>query len=214
MSPKPKRRGLGDVLFGRNRGKVLGLLLGNPDRSYYLREIAAAIGTKPGTIAPELALLDRLGLLVSKRIGNQLFYRADQESPIFKELQALVAKTGGIFQLLGSALEKLSSRIDCAFVFGSFARQEETTHSDVDLLVIGRVELDDVLAQLQSVEKQIQRPINPTVYSPEDFSAKVGGGSHFVTAILRGAKVFIVGDENELRRVSRQQPSEARTTNG
>ena len=203
MALRTKKRGLGEVLFGRNRGKILALLLGHPDQCYYLREIAAAIGTKPGTIAPELAQLTDLGVLVSNRVGNQVFYRANQESPTFQDLKALVAKTVGLFQLLRSALEKLSDQIDCSFVFGSFAKQEETTRSDVDLMVIGQVELDDVLAQLETVEKQIQRPINPTVYSPEDFRSKVASSSHFVAAILRGPKVFILGNENELRRISR-----------
>jgi predicted nucleotidyltransferase len=200
MALIPKKMGLGDVLFGRNRGRVLGLLFGNSDQSYYLRQIAAAVGIRPGTIAPELALLTDLGLLVSKRVGNQVFYRANQESPVFPELKTLVAKTVGVFQLLRSALEPLSDRIQLAFVYGSLAKREETAQSDVDLMVVGQVELDEVLARLQAVEKQIQRPINPTVYSSEDFQTKLASGSHFVTSILRGPKVFIVEDENELGR--------------
>jgi predicted nucleotidyltransferase len=143
-------------------------------------------------------LLTDLGLLVSKRVGKQVFYRANQESPVFPELKTLVAKTVGVFQLLREALEPLSDRIQLAFVYGSLAKQEETAQSDVDLMVVGQVKLDEVLARLQAVEKQIQRSINPTVYSSEDFQAKLARGSHFVTSILRGSKVFIVGDENEL----------------
>ncbi len=210
MSSKPKKMGLGDVLFGRNRGRVLGLLFGNSDQSYYLRQIAAAVGTKPGTIAPELALLSDLGLLVSTRVGNQVFYRANQENPIFPDLKTLVAKTVGVFQLLRSALEPLSNRIQLAFVYGSLAKREETAQSDVDLMVVGDVELEDVLAQIQAVEKQIQRPINPTVYSSEEFKAKLTSGSHFVSSVLRGPKVFIVGDENEFGRFGGQQAPETR----
>ena len=126
--------------------------------------------------------------------------RANQESPVFPELKTLVAKTVGVFQLLRSALEPLSDRIQLAFVYGSLAKQEETALSDVDLMVVGQVELDEVLARLHAVEKQIQRPINPTVSSSEDFQTKLASGSHFVTSILRGPKLFIVGDENELGR--------------
>ncbi len=200
MAVKPKKMGLGDVLFGRNRGRVFGLLFGNPDQSYYLRQIAAAVGTKPGTIAPELALLTDLGLLVSTRVGNQVFYKANQQNPIYPELRLLVAKTVGVFQLLRLAMEPLADRIALAFVYGSLAKGEETAQSDVDLMVVGQVELEDVLARLQIVEKQIQRPINPTVYSSEEFKSKRASGSHFVTSVLRGPKIFIVGDENELGR--------------
>jgi len=202
MPVRPKKTGLGDVLFGRNRGRVLGLLLGNSDQSYYLRQIAAAVGAKPGTIAPELALLADLGLLVSTRVGNQVFYKANQENPIFPELKTLVAKTVGVFQLLRSALEPLADRIELAFVYGSLAKREETAQSDVDLMVVGHVELEEVLARVQTVEKQIQRPINPTVYSPEEFKAKLANGSHFVTSVLRGPKVFVIGDEHEFGRIS------------
>lgn len=198
---RPKKTGLGDVLFGRNRGKVLELLLGNPDESFYLRQIAAAIGTQPGTVAPELALLTDLGLLVSHRIGKRLFYRANQQSAIFPELKTLLAKTVGVFQLLRSALEPLAGRIQLAFVYGSLARREETTQSDVDLMVVGQVELEEVLARLQKVEKLIQRPINPTVYSSEEFRAKLASGNHFVKSVVRGPKVVIVGDEDEFGRL-------------
>lgn len=211
MVSKPKKTGLGDVLFGRNRGKILGLLFGNPDHSYYLRQIAAAVGTKAGTIAPELALLRDLGLLLSSRVGNQVFYKANQKSPIFSELKSLVAKTVGVFQLLRSALEPVADRIEYAFVYGSFARNDETSQSDVDLLIVGQIELEEVLAELQAVEKQIQRPINPTVYSSEDFRAKVANSNHFLSSVLRGAKVFIIGNEDELRKINRQQPPETRT---
>lgn len=198
---RPKKTGLGDVLFGRNRGRVLELLFGNPDQSYYLRQIAAAIGTQPGTVAPELALLTDLGLLVSHRIGKRLFYRVNQQSAIFPELKTLLAKTVGVFQLLRSALEPLADRIQFAFVYGSLARREETAQSDVDLMVVGQVELEEVLARLQKVEKLIQRPINPTVYSLEEFRAKLASGNHFVKSVVRGPKVVIVGDEDEFGRL-------------
>ena len=201
MGSKPKKAGLGDVLFGRNRGKVLGLLFGNAERSYYLRQIAAAIGTKPGTIAPELSLLTDLGLLISNRVGNQVFYRANQESPIFPELKTLIAKTVGLFQLLRSVLQPLSGQIQLAFVYGSFAKQEETSQSDVDLMVVGDVGLEDILGRVQKIEKQIQRPINPAVFSAKEFRAKLISGSHFLSSVVRSPKVFIVGDENELRRL-------------
>jgi len=198
---RPKKRGLGDVLFGRNRGRILELLFGNPEQFYYLRQIAAAIGTQPGTVAPELALLTDLGLLVSHRIGKRLFYRANQQSAIFPELKTLLAKTVGVFQLLRSALEPLADRIQLAFVYGSLARREETAQSDVDLMVVGQVELEEVLARLQKVEQQIQRPINPTLYSSKEFRAKLASGNHFVKSVVRGPKVVIVGDEHEFGRL-------------
>lgn len=194
MRRRPKKINVGDVLFGRNRGKALALLFANPDAEYYLRQIAAAIGVQPGTIAPELSLLDDLELLISRRVGNLLFYKVNRQSPIFSELQSLVAKTVGIFHLLGSALKNVAASIDFAFVYGSFAKREERAGSDIDLLVVGKVELENVLAALQPIENQILRPINPTVYSRKEFKANLASGNYFISTITRGPKVFVVGD--------------------
>ena len=110
-------------------------------------------------------------------------------------------KTVGVFSVLRSALRSLSKQIVVAFVYGSVAREEETTHSDVDLVVVGKATLDEVLSRLSTVEKSIGRPINPTVYSVAEFKSKLASGNHFLTAVLKGQKVFLVGDEDELRKV-------------
>ena len=88
-----------------------------------------------------------------------------------------------------------------AFVYGSVAREQETSHSDFDLMVVGKATLDEILSRLSTVEKSIGRPINPTVYSVEEFKSKLASGNHFLTAVLRGQKIFLLGDEDELRKV-------------
>jgi len=88
-----------------------------------------------------------------------------------------------------------------AFVYGSVARKEETAQSDVDLLVVGKATLDEVLSRLSNVEKSIGRPINPTVYSVAEFKSRLASGNHFLAAVLKGQKVFLLGDEDELRKV-------------
>jgi len=100
-----------------------------------------------------------------------------------------------------SALQPLSKRIVVAFVYGSVAREEETAQSDVDLMIVGKATLDEILSRLSTVEKSIGRPINPTVYSVEEFKAKLASGNHFLTAVLKGQKEFLLGDEDELRKV-------------
>jgi predicted nucleotidyltransferase len=116
-------------------------------------------------------------------------------------VQALVNKTVGIFSILQAALHPLSKRIVVAFVYGSVAREEETTQSDVDLMVVGKATLDEVLSRLSPVEKSIGRPINPTVYSIAEFKSKIASGNHFLNAVVKGQKVFLVGDDDELGKV-------------
>src|SRR5437868_15406281 len=116
-------------------------------------------------------------------------------------MQALVNKTIGIFSALQSALHPLAKRVLVAFVYGSVARKQETAQSDVDLMVVGKVTLDEVLSRLSTVEKGIGRSINPTVYSVAEFKSKFASGNHFLTSVLKGQKVFLLGDEDELRKM-------------
>jgi predicted nucleotidyltransferase len=193
---------MADVLFGKARGAILALLYGHPDESFYYRQITRQLNqVSVGTVQRELDTLSRLGLVARSTVGNQVFYQANRDHPIFMELRALVAKTAGAFQVLRSALEPLAKRIDLAFVYGSMARQQEKAESDVDLLIVGEVTLEEVLVRLTDVELALGRPVNPTVYSEPEFRSKIKGGNHFLNSVTRGEKVFLIGDEDELRKV-------------
>jgi predicted nucleotidyltransferase len=193
--------GLADLLFGRTRGAILALLFGHADQSFYTRQIAREVDASVGAVQRELENLSKVGLIVRNSVGSQVFYQANRDAPIFREMHGLVNKTVGIFSVLRSALHPLAKRVLVAFVYGSVAREEETAQSDVDLLVVGKATLEEVLSRLSTVEKSIRRPINPTVYSVAEFKSKLASGNHFLTAVLKGQKVFLLGDEDELRKV-------------
>ena len=194
---------MADVLFGRIRGAVLALLYGHADQSFFTRQIARQADASVGAVQRELENLVKVGLIVRSSLGNQVFYRANREAPIFSEMRALVNKTVGVFGVLRSALQPLSKRIAVAFLYGSIARQEETAQSDIDLMIIGEIKLEDVLARLSNLETALGRPVNPTVYSITEFKSKLASGNHFVNAVLEGKKAFLLGDENELRKMGR-----------
>ena len=192
----------GDLLFGQTRGRVLALLYGVPDETFFVRQIARQVETSVGTVQRELALLADAGLIKRSAVGSQVFYQANQEHPEFPELRALLAKTTGVFQMLKAALAPLSSRISVAFVYGSVARGEEKAASDIDLMVIGAITLDEVLDAVVPVEKQLRRPVNPTIYSLDDVRARLREGNHFLQSLKKSKKVFLIGDEDEFRKVS------------
>jgi predicted nucleotidyltransferase len=203
---------LGDVLFGKGRGSILGLLYGHPDQSFYYRQITRQLtAVSVGTVQRELEILSQLGLIDRSALGNQVFYQANRKHPVFTELRALLKKTVGAFQLLRSALAPLGRHISLAFVYGSMARQEEKGDSDIDLMIIGRVTLERVLERLAEVEGSLGRPINPTIYFPAEFKTKLASGNHFLNSVVRGEKVLLIGDENELRKLGGQRLVEART---
>ena len=201
-----------DVLFGKGRGAILGLLYEHPDRSFYYRQLTRELkGLSVGTLQRELDTLSQLGLVERSAVGKQVFYRANRNHPIFPELRALVAKTVGAIPTLRSALAPMANRISVAFVYGSMARGEERAESDIDLLIVGKAELEDVIARLGNIEASLRRPVNPTVYSPAEFRAKLTTGNHFLNSVVRGHKVFLIGDEDELIKVGGIRLAESRT---
>jgi len=107
-------------------------------------------------------------------------------------------KTVGLIDVLCEALEPFTDRIDWAFVYGSMARSEELASSDVDLMIIGRVGLADIATALRQAEGRLNRPVNPTLYSREEFATKLAAGHAFLRAVLDGEKLFILGDPHEL----------------
>jgi predicted nucleotidyltransferase len=196
-----KSRGLGGALFGSTRGAVLALLFGRAQQSFYTRQIARKVDASVGAVQRELETLARIGLIVRTSSGNQVFYQANSSSPVFSEMRGLINKTVGAFSVLRSAFEPLSKRIAVAFVYGSTARQEETAQSDIDVMAIGSVKLEEVLSRLSGVETVLGRPVNPTVYSIAEFKSKLASRNHFVNSVLKGNKAFLLGNEDELRKV-------------
>jgi uncharacterized protein len=194
---------LADFLFGRTRGAVLALLYGRADQSFYTRQIAREVDASIGTVHREPENLSKVGLIARNSVGNQVFYQANREAPIFPEMRALVNKTIGVVSVLRSALQVLSKPIAVAFVYGSLAREEETAQSDIDLMVVGDAALDEVLSRIAAVESVIGRPIHPTVYPVAEFRSTLASGNHFVNSVLKGKKVFLLGDEDELLKVGR-----------
>ncbi len=188
-------------MFGQTRGRILAVLFGSPDGAFFLRQIARNVDVSVGSVQRELKTLTEAGITLRNQTGNQVFYRANRGHPLYPELHALIAKTLGVFHLVSAALWPLADRIQYAFVYGSFARGEETAGSDIDLLVIGSVTLDDLLERLASVELSLRRPINPSIYSLEEWTAKLRDGHHFLNAIQKGKTVFLIGDEHEFRQI-------------
>jgi predicted nucleotidyltransferase len=192
---------LGNLLFGQTRGRILSTLYGTPDEAFFVRQIARSVDVSVGTVQRELTTLADAGLILRARTGNQVFYRANRDHPAYAELHALLAKTAGVFHQLAEALSSLAKRIQFAFVYGSFARGEENAESDIDLMIVGSVTLDELLEQLAPVERALHRPVNPTVYSLKELRAKLQADNHFLKAIQRGKNIFLIGDEHEFRQL-------------
>jgi predicted nucleotidyltransferase len=191
---------LSNALFSKVQQRVLGLIFGQPGRSFYTSEIIRNVQSGTGAVERELSRLQRSGLVSVERIGNQKHYRANHQSPIFSELQSLVIKTVALIEPLRRSLEPYSDKIKTAFVYGSVAKGTDTASSDIDLMAIGdELSYSELYAALQSVEEALGRKISPTFLSPKDWRRKAAEKGSFVSKIKILPKIFIFGSENDLQ---------------
>jgi predicted nucleotidyltransferase len=189
------------ALFPTVRGEVLAATLTQPNKWWYLSELAQFLGTRPSSLQRDLRALVDGGVLQQRREGARAYFKADTRSPFFSDLHGVVEKTAGLLPSVQRLLEPFDTGIDVAFVYGSIARGEERATSDVDLLVIGSVGLAELAPLLRDVEKQLGREVNATCYSLSEFKKKAVGGDHFLSEVLRSPKQFVKGDQRNMDEV-------------
>jgi predicted nucleotidyltransferase len=190
---------LADVLFSKVQQRLLALLFGNPQRSFYSNELIELAESGKGAVQRELERLSAVGLLTVSRRGNQKHYQVNTGAPIYSELRGLVLKTFGLADVLRAALAPLAGAIEAAFVYGSIARQEDTASSDVDLMVISpTLTHGELFAALEEASVALGRTINPTVYSPEELRIRIRENNSFVIRVLDQPKIWILGGADEL----------------
>ena len=199
MGNELKKMTISDALFSSTRQRVLGLLFGHPERSFYTTEIVRRVRSGTGAVERELSRFQRSGLLSVSKIGNQKHYRANPDSPVFAELCGLVLKTVGLAEPLRAALAPHAKKIDAAFVYGSVASRTDTARSDIDVMVIGAdLSYADLYAAFQQAETVLGRKVNPTFLSPDDWKRKLGRKDSFVDKISTQPKIFLYGSEAQL----------------
>jgi predicted nucleotidyltransferase len=190
---------LADALFPKVRQRVLAVLFGRPDRSYYANEVIALAQSGTGAVQRELADLSAAGLLTVSKLGNQKHYQANASTPVFTELRLLVLKTTGLANVLRAALAPLATQIDAAFIYGSVARQQDTAQSDVDVMIVSStLAYGEVFGALESATGSLGRKVNPTLYTPNDWTRRIEQDSAFVTRVGRQPKIWLIGNEARL----------------
>lgn len=190
---------LASALFSATQQRVLGLLFGQPDRSFYATEIIKLSGAGSGATQRELTRLEAFGLVTTSRIGNQKHFQANAASPVFTELVGIVAKTVGVAMPLADALQPYTKKIRAAFIYGSVAKKSDTAMSDIDLMIIAdKLEYADVFEALTHAEARLGRAINPTVQSLTLWKKKLATKNAFTVKVNALPKIFVVGDEAAL----------------
>lgn len=191
-----------EALFTKTQQRVLGVLFGQPHRSFYANEIIELAQSGSGAVQRELARLQASRLLTVQKIGNQKHYQANPDAPIYEELRGIVMKTFGVADVLRNALIPLWPLIEVAFIYGSLAKGTEHAGSDVDLMVIGSLPSNvQLLELLLPTHALLGRVVNPTLYTSAEFSQRVQVGKSFIIRVLEQPKVFVKGNEHDISRI-------------
>jgi predicted nucleotidyltransferase len=173
---------------------VLGLLYGKPDDTFYANQVCRIAALGKGTVMRELERLHKAGVIVMTKQGNQTHYRANPHCPIYKELLGIIRKTTGVAEPIREALSGFSGSLAWAFIYGSIAKGDAHSQSDVDVLLIGdQLNYGEVMEHLMPVEELLGRTINPVLYTLEDWLAKRADGNSFVTRVEAQDKVELFG---------------------
>jgi uncharacterized protein len=193
------------VLFGRTRQAILSLIYTRPDESFYLREIVRRTGIVPSAVQRELAQLTACGIL---RRDKSRFFSANKSSPVFEPLMQLVIRTAGLADVLRDALNSVADGVVVAFLFGSFVRGEQRSDSDVDLMIVSTdsdLTVERIASILRPLQASLGREINPFVLPAQEFRRKIRAGNHFLHRVMEGEKIFLIGGEDELKRVAKER---------
>ncbi|RME32741.1 MAG: transcriptional regulator [Deltaproteobacteria bacterium] len=193
---------IGDALFTKTQQRLLGLLFGQPEKSFYSKELVERAEMGTGTVLRELAKLSAAGLVTVKKIGNQKHYQANPASPIFEELTGIVRKSIGLADPLRLTLEQFRDKIRAAFIYGSVAKGSDTAASDIDLMLISdQLTYPDLFASITGLETRLGRQVNPTIYTAAEFRRKMAAENNFVVRVVKQPKIFLIGSEDDLAAV-------------
>ena len=183
---------LSEILTSHTRAEVMRILFDGTGEEYYLREIEKLTNVGLNSLQKEVKHLTLIDLIKARKDGNRIYYHANKEHPLYLDLLSIVEKTVGVVSLLRQRLE--DPRIQCAFIFGSVAKDKEKARSDIDIIIIGKLEMREVSKLISGLQEIIGREINPHVYTQEAFQNKLAEKDHFLTSVLKQKIKPILGD--------------------
>ena len=191
-----------DVLLPKTRQGILAATLVQPDKAWYVSELARRMGVPASSLQRELQDLSEVGILKTHRQGRMVYYQADRDSPVFPDLRGLLLKTAGLVDVLAHALKPLGAKLRAAFVYGSMAAGTEQSDSDIDLMIVGQVSPAELAIPLRRARELLGREINPTVYTLAEFERKQAANDPFLKQVLDKPRLFVIGNSHELGKVA------------
>src|SRR2546428_13751551 len=195
--------GMPDIRRSATEARLLALLTSTPGQEFHTRELVRRIDGSPRPVQLALEKLLRQGLVESKRVGPLGMWWMHPANPLYLPLRELYARTVGLVAQLRTILEQRAG-VRFAFVFGSYARGDDDVRSDVDLLVVGGADVPALFAEIQTLEAKLGRELSPVVWTEDDLDRQVQERSPFLATVRAEPKIWIVGDEDEFERRTRE----------
>ncbi len=191
-----------DALLPKTRQGILAATLVQPEKAWYVSELARRMGVPASSLQRELHDLSEVGILKTRRQGRMVYYQANIDSPVFPDLRGLLFKTAGMVDVLADTLKPLAARLRTVFVYGSIAAGNEQSDSDIDLMIVGQVSPKELALPLRRARELLGREINPTVYTTAEFDKKRTANDPFLKKVLDTPKLFVLGKSNALGQVA------------
>ncbi len=184
------------------RQQLLAYYFTNPTARHHLRDLAARLGIDPSNLSKELGRLEREGLFGSEVSGRQKYFQLNREYPLFDEVRRIVAKTIGAAPVIAQSLKRIEG-IHEAYLYGSFASNQQDAASDIDVLMIGAPR-EEVLAQtMRRLERQLGREINYTVLTPKEFESRRARKDAFLEDVWHNKRIPLIGTDEEAKTTRR-----------
>lgn len=183
------RSTLDQLIGSRTRTKVLRLLLTNPAKSYFVREISRKVHEHVNSVRRELQLLQAVDIVSVSGNGQKRYYRANTASGIFPELKALLFKAEVLEERALLAAIEDSGRIFLLVLTGFFVGQEGAT---TDILIIGSVNRLKLERLMRTFQERFDREIHYTVMTKQEFEYRHSLTDRFLYAILSGPIITVI----------------------
>jgi predicted nucleotidyltransferase len=172
----------------KSRQALLSYYFVNPDARHHLRELAALLGVDPSNLSKDLRRLEEEGLFTSQMEGRQKYFSLDRSYALFEEVRSIVEKTIGVVPLLSATLITIKG-VEEAWLYGSFAREQQNSGSDIDVLVLGKPNSHTLAEKMGALELRLGREINYTVMGPDEFKARRARKDAFLEDVWRNKRV-------------------------
>jgi predicted nucleotidyltransferase len=179
-------------LRSKARQRLLAFYFTNPTARRHLRDLAERLDIDPSNLSKELGRLEAEGLFRSDVSGRQKYFQLNREYALFDEVRGIVTKTVGVVPLIARSLKKIEGMRE-AYLYGSFARNQQDMASDIDVLVIGAPREEILAEAVRKLERQLGREINYTILTPKEFEARRARKDAFLENVWRNKRIALLG---------------------